>query len=418
MSDDTPTTGGIDTDERHTDDNMVTQEQPFGLPRWVVAIVPLVLLAVVLAYLFFGSPFAALATGGSALPDVTVSYTTLPNEETVLLHVTNNGPRTVTVEQVLVNDAYWSFQMSDGDRTLRPLESATIEIPYHWTPGWDLHTTLVLSDGATIHHTILAPSTSPGVTGEIIGTLAVVGLFVGVIPVVLGMLWLPYLRTVSDRALHAVLVFAVGVLAFLGFDALVDVGEFMESVPGAYEGPFLFALGVAGSLLVIQGFNEWQRSRTDGETSRLRTAYLVAVSIGLHNLAEGLAIGTAFALGRVELGAFLVVGFLVHNVTEGPAIVGPLARGNRPGIKHFVALGLIGGAPVILGAWIGSYAFSPTLGVFFLAIGLGAILQVVWELADLIRGDDSLASLGTPVNAAAFLFGAVFMYVTGLFIAL
>jgi ZIP family zinc transporter len=408
-----------DTDtERRSDGGVTVQEQPFGLPRWVVAIVPLVLLAAVLAYLFFGSPFAALATGGSALPDVTVSYTTLPNEETVLVHVTNNGPRTVTVEQVLVDEAYWSFQMSGGDRTLEPLESSTISIPYHWEPGWDLNVAMVLSDGAVIHHTIVAPAMSPGVTGEIIGTLAVVGLFVGVIPVVLGMLWLPYLRSVSDRALHAVLVFAVGVLAFLGFDALVDVGEFMESVPGGYEGPFLFALGVAGSVLVIQGISAWQESRTEGETSRLRTAYLVAVSIGLHNLAEGLAIGTAFALGRVELGAFLVVGFLVHNVTEGPAIVGPLARGRRPGIEHFAALGLIGGAPVIVGAWIGSYAFSPTLGVFFLAIGLGAILQVVWEMADLVRGDDSLASIGTPVNAGAFLFGAVFMYVTGLFIAL
>jgi len=406
-----------DTDAERTDGGVTVQEQPFGLPRWVVAAIPLVLLAAVLAYLFLGSPFAALATGGSALPDVTVSYTTLPNEETVLVHVTNNGPRAVTVEQVLVDEAYWAFDMG-GDRTLQPLESETISIPYHWNPGWDLNVALVLSDGAVVHHTIVAPAMSPGVTGEVIGTLAVVGLFVGVIPVVLGMLWLPYLRSVSDRALHAVLVFAVGVLAFLGFDALVDVGEFMESVPGAYEGPFLFALGVAGSVLVIQAISAWVDSRTEGETGRLRTAYLVAISIGLHNLAEGLAIGTAFALGRVELGAFLVVGFLVHNVTEGPAIVGPLARGRRPGIEHFAALGLIGGAPVIVGAWIGSYAFSPTLGVFFLAIGLGAILQVVWEMADLVRGDDSLASIGTPVNAGAFLFGAVFMYVTGLFIAL
>ncbi|MFT4921089.1 MAG: ZIP family zinc transporter, partial [Haloarculaceae archaeon] len=111
-----------DTDAERTDGGVTVQEQPFGLPRWVVAVVPLVLLAVVLAYLFFGSPFAALATGGTALPDVTVSYTTLPNEETVQLHVTNNGPRTVTVEQVLVDEAYWSFGMSGGDRTLQPLE--------------------------------------------------------------------------------------------------------------------------------------------------------------------------------------------------------------------------------------------------------------------------------------------------------
>lgn len=405
-------------EDGRTDGGVVTHEQPFGLPRWVVAAIPLVLLAVVLAYLFFGSPFAALATGGAPLPDVTVSYTTLPNDETILLHVTNNGPGTVTIEQVLVNDAYWQFGMTGGDRTLGALESSTVEIPYHWTEGWDLEVAMVLSDGATVHHTIVAPATSPGVTGGVLGTLALVGLFVGVIPVVLGMLWLPYLRSMSDRGLHAVLVFAVGVLAFLGFDAVVDVGEFMESVPGAYEGPFLFALGVIGSLLTIQAIGAWRKSKTGETTSRLQTAYLVAVSIGLHNLAEGLAIGAAFALGRVELGAFLVVGFLVHNVTEGPAIVGPLARGGRTSLGHLAALGAIGGAPVILGAWVGSLAFSPTLGVFFLALGVGAILQVIWEMADLVRGDGSYDRLSTPLNAAAFVVGVVFMYVTGLFIAL
>jgi zinc transporter ZupT len=116
----------------------------------------------------------------------------------------------------------------------------------------------------------------------------------------------------------------------------------------------------------------------------------------------------------VALGTFLVIGFMIHNVTEGPAIVGPVARGERPALKHFVAFGVLAGGPVIPGAWIGSYAFSPTLGTFFLAIGVGAILQVVWELTKMAQGDTGRAA--TPLNLGAFLVGFVFMYVTGLFV--
>ena len=408
------------SDERPEPNGGVTVEkgQPFGLPRWVLALLPVVLLAIVLGVFLVGTPFAALDTGGEPLPDVTISYTTLPDQGTILVHVTNNGPDAVTISQVLVNDAYWNFGVSGGDRTLAPLESATVEIPYRWNPGWDLDVTLVLSDGATVSHTIVAPSTSPGVTGTILGTLAIVGLFVGIIPVVLGILWFPYLRSLSDHWLHAVIVFAAGVLAFLAFDATFDAVELLERVPGAFEGSLLFVLGVLGAFFAVQAISSWREQKaaagSERASSGLWVAYLVAISIGLHNLAEGLAIGSAFALGRVALGTFLVIGFMIHNVTEGPAIVGPVARGKRPALKHFVAFGVLAGGPVIPGAWIGSYAFSPTLGTFFLAIGVGAILQVVWELTKMARGDSGRAA--TPLNLGAFLVGFVFMYVTGMFV--
>ncbi|MBX0324013.1 metal transporter [Halomicroarcula sp. F13] len=387
---------------------------PFGLPRWVGAVTPLVLLAVVVAGFVLLNPFAGLATGG-ALPDVTVTHTSLPNDETVVLHVTNNGPDPVTVSQVLVNDAYWDFTMFAGGEatnTLAPMESGRIVVPYHWTPGWDLHTALVLSDGATFAHTILAPQVSPGLTGELLGLLAVVGLFVGVIPVALGMLWFPVMRDMSDRSLHAILLFAVGVLGFLAFDAGFEAFELAAEVPGAFEGNLLVVLGILGALLLVQAVSEWNSS---GEVRPLGLAYLVALSIGLHNLAEGLAIGSSVALGRVSLGAFLVVGFMIHNVTEGPAVVAPVAEGDRPSLWHFAALGTLAGAPVILGGWIGSVAFSPTLGALFLAIGVGAILQVNWEIGRMVRRRGSLV---TPANLLAFFAGLAVMYATDLLVAL
>lgn len=393
-----------------------------GVPRVVLAVVPVVLLLVLIGAFFVTSPLASLDSGGEPLPDVTISHTSLPDDETVTVHVTNNGPEPVTIEQVLVADAYWNFdvQGAGGDATLAPRESARVVIPYHWTPGWDLEVALLDSTGATVaDHVIVAPQESPGLTTDLLVTLAVVGLFVGVIPVVLGMLWFPFMQSMSTRWLHAVLAFSAGILLFLAIDAGFEAFELVESVPGMYEGPALIALGVFGALFSVQAISAWRSGRaaagSERASSGLWVAYLVALGIGLHNLAEGLAIGSSFALGRVSLGAFLVIGFMLHNVTEGPAVVAPVARGERPHPGHFLALGVLAGAPVILGGWIGSLAFSPTLGAFFLAVGVGAILQVIWELYGMV---DRQGRPGTALNYSALLVGLVVMYATDLLVAL
>jgi zinc transporter ZupT len=410
---DVTTDGGVTADEEVA--------RPLGLPRWVSALLPIVLLVLVLGAFAFTSPLAGVQSG-EPLPDVTVTHATLPNDDTVVLHVTNNGPEAVTISQVLVDEAYWDFRVegAGGDRTLEPRKSARVVVPYHWNPGWDLDVDLVLSDGTAIGHTVEAPQLSPGFSADLLWTLALIGLFVGVIPVVLGMLWFPFLRTMSDRALHAVLVFAAGVLGFLAFDAGFEAFELAERIPGAYEGKLLVVSGIVGALLLVQAISSWREGRVAaGDTrasSGLWIAYLVALGIGLHNLAEGLAIGSSFALGRVSLGAFLVIGFMLHNVTEGPAIVAPVARDERPAWWHFAALGLLAGAPVIFGGWIGSLAYSPTIGALFLAIGVGAILQVDWEIARMVR--DGGGRVASATNLLAFLIGFGVMYATDLFVVL
>ena len=379
------------------------------VPRWVGAIVPIVLLAVLVGAVLAVPPFGGIESG-EPLPDVAVSHTTLPDEETLVLHVTNAGARPVSIEQVLINDAYWSFSMPGTDgTTLAPAESARVVVPYHWTPGWDVHTALVLDSGATFHHTIVAPQPEPGLTDHLLWTLALIGVLVGVVPIALGMLWFPFMRTMSDRLLHATLAFAAGVLAFLAFDAGFEAFEVAASIPGSLEGNLLVVLGIVGAALLVQAVSARQ-----GE-SPLALAYMVALGIGLHNLAEGLAIGSAFALGRASLGAFLVIGFMIHNVTEGPAVVAPVARGERPSLWHFGALGALAGLPVIAGGWIGSAAFSPTLGALFLAVGVGAILQVDWELASMIR---ERGRLGSATNLLAAFVGFALMYATDLLVVL
>ncbi len=385
----------------------------------IAAVMPLVLLALVLGVYFLTAPLSAVPAG-EPLPDVTVTHHTIPDEETIVLHVTNNGPEAVTISQVLVDEAYWNFAVegAGGDATLEPRENARVVIPYHWNPGWDLEVDLLLDDGAAIGHVIEAPQESPNVDLAILWMFVKIGLFVGVIPVVLGMLWFPFIRSMSETALHAVLVFATGVLSFLAFDAAFEAFELVERIPGAYHGELLIVSGILGTFILVQAISAWREGRVEraGGANGLWIAYLVAIGIGLHNLAEGLAIGSSFALGRVSLGAFLVVGFMLHNVTEGPAVVAPLANEKRPALRHFVLLGVLAGAPVILGGWIGGLAYSPVLGALFLAVGVGAILQVNWEIVGLVRRVG--ARVLTLSNLLAFLVGFLVMYATDLLVVL
>ena len=115
-----------------------------------------------------------------------------------------------------------------------------------------------------------------------------------------------------------------------------------------------------------------------------RSALLIAIGIGLHNLGEGVAIGAAYSAGALALGAFLVVGFAIHNTTEGLAIVAPLARERVVAGAGSPLLGLIAGAPAVLGAWIGAAAFNASAAAFLFGFGAGAIVQVIVTLAAVV----------------------------------
>jgi zinc transporter, ZIP family len=146
----------------------------------------------------------------------------------------------------------------------------------------------------------------------------------------------------------------------------------------------------------------------------LQLALMIAIGIGLHNLGEGLAIGSAYAVGELALGAFLVVGFAIHNTTEGIAIVAPLTR-ERAAPARLLGLGLIAGAPAILGALIGASIDNAELSAFLLGIGVGAIVQVIVQIAPALR--DSAGRIIDAANAAAIAAGALVLYLTGLLVS-
>jgi len=139
---------------------------------------------------------------------------------------------------------------------------------------------------------------------------------------------------------------------------------------------------------------------------------MIAVGIGLHNLGEGLAIGAAYAVGAAALGTFLVVGFILQNITEGLGIIVPILR-DSPKIRSLALLGLIGGAPAIAGTWIGGLVYSQPLSVLFLAIGAGAVFQVAYEIGKQMIWKDS-AKRQMPLEVfGGIVTGMLILYVTG-----
>jgi zinc transporter ZupT len=150
----------------------------------------------------------------------------------------------------------------------------------------------------------------------------------------------------------------------------------------------------------------------------LALATYIALGIGLHNLGEGLAIGAAFATGAAGLGAFLVLGFTLHNITEGIAIATPLLRA-RPPLMSFIGLALLAGAPAIVGMWLGSLAISAQWSALALAVGAGAILQVIVEVGAFLGARTSggtTSILASPTAIGGIALGIIVMYTTGMLV--
>ena len=389
------------------------------VPTPLLAIGPLILLALVIALIVRTDA----GLGDRTLPPIetlNVQRVTLPAPNQIEIAVINDGPDPVTIAQVLVDDAYWIFDISPANK-LERLDTATIHIPYPWVEDEPLAIQLVSSTGLLFPVDIAVGVESPHADRGSVARFGLVGLYVGVVPIVLGLLWFPLLQRLGRRGMAFVLTLTIGLLGFLVADMWGEAQEVGATVAGSFHAPVLIpvlALLSVG-LLVAVGNALKRRSKESGEQAGgLRLAYQIAVGIGLHNLGEGLAIGSAFALGETALGVFLIIGFTLHNVTEGVGIAAPVVR-NRPSLLHFAGLALVAGAPAIIGTWIGAFTYSAFWTTIFLAIGIGAILQVIWEVGRLVSRSQSRAGepLFTWTTLGGVATGAAVMYVTAVFIA-
>jgi zinc transporter, ZIP family len=387
------------------------------VPLWVSGLGPLLIVAALVVAFVAINPIGELR---EVPPVEAVAFErTILEPGLIELRVRNDGPDPVTIAQVLVNDAYREFTTTAP--TLGRLDTATLRIPYPWDEGLPLAIGLITSTGLVIEHEIEAAALTPALDTSIILLYALLGIYIGVIPVAIGLLWYPSLRRASRRWLDFFLAFTLGLLVFLLLDTLAEGFELAAETGAALNGLELLGFGAIAAVLGLVSLEEVlqrRRERQQGRRTALSSlwlAYLIAAGIGLHNLGEGLAVGAALSAGELALGTFLVVGFALHNTTEGLAIVAPLGmQRTRPSLWHFVGLGAVAGVPTIAGAWAGGFAFTPAWGALAFGVAAGAIAQVVWQIA---RGMDGGRRAVTGIGAAGFLAGFVIMYLTGLIAA-
>ena len=397
-------------------------EAPPASSRWRLwALGPLLLLvAVVAAFAAWGGSLTdLLGRNPPAADELDIRRVEFRPGE-IRIRVTNPQRDEITIASVTVDDAIVPFRL-DGDATLSRLASRTVTVPFRWVEDDPISVGLMSSTGIETVEAVPAAVETPTASVASGAGYAAIGFLVGIVPIALGLLWLPSLRRARPQWLVAFMALTAGLLSFLGVEALSEALQLQAALPNALGGAGIVLLGVAASWLTLTAISHTLSNRGGGRTAAplggLALATLVAIGIGLHNFGEGLAIGTSFALGELALGTFLVIGFMIHNVTEGLGIAAPVAEGeSRASVARLAALVLVAGAPAIPGAWLGGFFTNDVLGVLFFAAAAGAAFEVVLEVVRYVarRAPGGLTS---PYVLGGFLAGVAVMYATGVLAA-
>ncbi len=380
-------------------------------------IIPFVFLVILTGYIF--GPGSDVLDLGVPLPEISMELVDFVDSE-IQVTVRNTGPVPVEVVMADINDRIQPSAI-EPDRFLERYETALVRIPFEWNEAEPYLIGLTIEDGTRFEKEIeaAAPALKPDL--ELFGLFTIIGTYVGIIPVMIGLLWLPFIRRISKSKYHFFLALTAGLLLFLGIDAIEEALEVSgEHLSGSFNGVLLTVTVTVLSFLGL--YYAGQKLIDNANLSRLSKpiaiALMIAIGIGLHNFGEGLAIGAAVGLGSIAFSTFLIVGFALHNTTEGIAIAGPLSKdktSTRSLIGKLVGLGLIAGTPAIFGAWIGGFSYSPFSSVVFLAIGAGAIFQVIVVIIRMIReeGDRNLSSASVVSGISI---GMLIMYLTSILV--
>ncbi|MEX0764052.1 MAG: divalent cation transporter [Nitrosopumilaceae archaeon] len=376
-------------------------------------VIPVIILAGMIFYIF--GPGADLLDFGTPLPEITIEKIDFLDSK-IIATVRNTGPIDVDIVQADVNDRIQPAAV-EPDMRLTRFEVAKVIIPFEWNEAEPYEIGLTVDDGTRFAKSVDAAAHAPEQSLELVAYFAVIGTYVGIIPVMIGLLWFPFIAKMSPPKYKFFLALTAGLLLFLGIDAIEESLEIStENLAESFNGPLLVATVVIASFLGLYYSSEKlvNRYATSTMAKPVVIALMISIGIGLHNLGEGLAIGAAIGLGAIALSKFLIVGFTIHNTTEGLAIAAPMAR-IKPMIGKLAAMGMIAGTPAIFGAWIGGFIYSPFTAVVFLSVGAGAIFQVVAAIINWIRQDGE-KTLSNAAVASGIAVGMLVMYLTSILV--
>ncbi len=374
-------------------------------------IIPFVFVILMVAYIF--GPGSDLLDLGVALPEITIEKIDFVDSE-IRATIRNTGPVPVDVVMADINDRIQPAAI-EPDTHLQRYESAIVRIPFEWNESEPYTVGLTIHDGTRFERSVQSAAYALEPTSELVGFFAVIGTFVGIIPVMIGLLWLPFIKRISKDKYSFFLALTVGLLLFLGIDAIEEAVEISkENLADSFNGVLLISTVVILAFLGLyySGKRLVEKAGSSKLASPMAVALMISVGIGLHNFGEGLAIGAALGLGSIAFSTFLIVGFALHNTTEGIAIAAAASR-SRVNYAKLAALGMIAGAPAIFGAWLGGFAYSPFTSVIFLSVGAGAIFQIIVVLFKWLQEDRNLSS---TYVASGFAIGMIVMYLTSILV--
>jgi zinc transporter, ZIP family len=415
-------------------------------------VVPIIVIGAMIIFLL-NSPGILFQSSVKPLPKISFEKVEF-SDDGILAFVRNTGPSNTTIAQADVNDRIHPAAI-EPSRMLTRLADAKVIIPFVWNIGEPYKIGITTDDGTRFEKTVNSAAPAPRPTVGQASSFAIIGTYVGIIPVMMGLIWYPFIRRLSPNKYNFFLSLTAGLLVFLGIDALLESNEIaVNSLASVFNAQILIIMVAIVTLITLMYVSQrliqraskrsnseleykaryLSHSEPDSGLSDIRSSsssssqqqllirpiaisMMIAIGIGLHNFGEGLAVGAAVLLGEVALSSFLILGFTLHNTTEGLAIVAPMAKSRRIPVTKLMIMGLIAGGPTIIGAWIGGFLYSPIATVIFLSIGAGAIFQVVYSIGSwMYHTNGSRGLLNNHWVIIGFAFGMLIMYLTGLLV--
>jgi len=376
-------------------------------------VIPFAFVIIMMLYIF--GPGGELLDFGIALPEVTIEKVDFIDSE-IQATVRNTGPIPVQVVMADVNDRIQPAAV-EPDGFLDRYETTLVRIPFEWNESEPYRIGITIDDGTRFEKEIASATFALEFTPDLAIFFAIIGTYVGIIPVMIGLLWLPFIKKISKQKYHFFLALTAGLLLFLAIDSIEESIEVSnENLANSFNGTLLVATVTVLSFLALYYLGNKIVSKADSLnfSKPVAIGLMISIGIGLHNFGEGLAIGAAVGIGSIAFSTFLIVGFALHNTTEGIAIAAPMSRGKLM-LGKLAIMGMIAGTPAIFGAWIGGFAYSPFTSVIFLAIGAGAIFQVILVLMKWIQKEND-GNLSTFSVVSGFAIGMLVMYLTSILV--
>ena len=376
-------------------------------------LIPFLFVILLMVYIF--GPGAELLDFGIILPEITIEKIDFIDSE-IQATVRNTGHIPVEIVMADINDRIQPAAV-EPDRFLERFETTLVRIPFEWNEAEPYTIGITVEDGTRFEKEIEAAAPALELSLDLAIFFAIIGTYVGIIPVMIGLLWLPFIKRISKQKYHFFLALTVGLLLFLAIDSIEEAIEVSnENLADSFNGTLLITTVTVLSFLGLyySGNKLIEKAGSSKFTKPVAIALMISIGIGLHNFGEGLAIGAALGMGSIAFSTFLIIGFALHNTTEGIAIAAPMSRGKLM-IGKLAAMGIIAGSPAIFGAWIGGFVYSPFTSVIFLAIGAGAIFQVIVVIMKWIQEEND-KNLSTIAVVSGIAVGMLVMYLTSILV--